>query len=152
MNSVITIKNFQDITAADALGELYSSSTTINLSSAIKDAIMLVLTSNDKTAAGFNEDFINYSIEQIISNINVILPSFISYENDTNGLLTGVVLQFANIRLMSTQNTFTFTISGFKDAVLNSTIPLTSQGQEINSGSTQGSIKNTAQTTSSTAY
>ncbi|MBO6095502.1 hypothetical protein J6P11_05930 [bacterium] len=149
MNNVITIKNFQDITAADALADQYSSST-INLSGAIKDAIMLVLTSNDKTAAEFNEDYINYSIEQIISNINVILPSFISYENDTNGLLTGVVLQFANIRLMSTQNTFTFTISGFENAVLNSTIPLTSQGQEINSGSTQGSIKNTAQTTSST--
>ncbi|MBQ5543827.1 MAG: hypothetical protein IIT97_02700, partial [Mycoplasmataceae bacterium] len=149
LNNVITIKNFQDITAADALADLYSNST-ITLSSAIKDAITLVLTNNDKIAAEFNEDYINYSIEQIISNINVILPNFISYENDTNGLLTGVVLQFANIRLMSTQNTFTFTISGFKNAVLNSTIPLTSQGQQINSGSTQGSIKNTTQTTSST--
>lgn len=105
----ISIEQYKNFTVSDAL------STNLNktlLIDNIKNALLLELNKYDVT---FIINGINYSNENIVNNIDVILPSSNLTTYNSNGQID-VILQFNEVTLKNSQGNTKFIVNGFKQA------------------------------------
>ena len=107
---IISIEQYKNFTVSDAL------STNLNktlLIDNIKNALLLELNKLDIT---FIINGIKYSNENIVNNIDVILPSSDLTTYNLNGQISDVILQFKGSDLKNSEGNTKFIINGFKQA------------------------------------
>ncbi|MBO6072131.1 hypothetical protein J6P59_00465, partial [bacterium] len=107
---LISIEQYNNFTVSDAL------STNLNktlLIANIKNALLLELNKLDVT---FIINGINYSNENIVNNIDVILPTSDLTTYNLNGQISDVILQFNAVDLKNSKGNTKFIVNGFKQA------------------------------------
>ncbi|MBO6094540.1 hypothetical protein J6P11_00660 [bacterium] len=125
---IISIEQYNNFTVSDAL------STNLNktlLIDNIKNALLLELNKLDVT---FIINGINYSNENIVNNIDVILPSSDLTTYNLNGQISDVILQFNAVDLKNSEGNTKFIVNGFKQAP---STPNSLSNSNKSSGSTQ---------------
>ncbi|MBQ5543595.1 MAG: hypothetical protein IIT97_01485, partial [Mycoplasmataceae bacterium] len=86
----------------------------MNLLSAILEVLQNEI--NTKYPTGFSISNITYTASEIISNINVNLPTSAALTGDENGEITGVTITYKQLPLKNTSNTTSFNVTGFLSA------------------------------------
>ena len=135
---IISIEQYNNFTVSDAL------STNLNktlLIDNIKNALLLELNKLDVT---FIINGINYSNENIVNNIDVILPSSDLTTYNLDGQISGVILQFNAVDLKNSEGNTKFIVNGFKQAP---STPNSLSNSNKSSGSTQTQKNEVTKTT-----
>ncbi|MBO6021489.1 hypothetical protein J6P68_01410 [bacterium] len=126
LNQVINVSNYNNMnsyTAADALTSHNSS-----LISAIKDEIATEISNINNFIFGG----ILYSASEIVSGIQIDLPTNVSLSSDESGQITGVSLSYNGIKLMSNSSSTNSTI--INDFIVEGFIPANSSQTGYNPG------------------
>ncbi|MBR4486556.1 hypothetical protein IKS57_04330, partial [bacterium] len=117
------IINVQGYSSTLANASLSSPSQEAVLIIAIQQALILEIQKSGQTFSFKTQsDDINYSVKQIVDNIDVKLPSSSSITQDdiNNGQIPGVVLEYQGILLNNTKDTNTFIVEGFQSSAAKS--------------------------------
>ncbi|MBO6072088.1 hypothetical protein J6P59_00220, partial [bacterium] len=94
-----------------------------NVQSTLKQAIKQAIQNEITTAANkFLAINSTYSIQDIIDNIQITLPTTLSALDIEQAQISNVTLSYANILLENTSNTSNFIIEGFQSTVQSSDI------------------------------
>ena len=126
LNKVINVSNYNDMssyTAADALTK-----HNANLITAIKDEIATEISNINNFIFGG----ILYSASEIVSGIQIDLPTNVSLTSDESGQITGVSLSYNGIKLMS--NSFSTNSTIINDFIVEGFIPVNSTQTGYNPG------------------
>ncbi|MBO6072324.1 hypothetical protein J6P59_01485 [bacterium] len=103
LSNDITVSGYEQTTASDAL----STTTTQNaLLQAIKTALLQEIQGSRLTFSYDAQSYtISYTPQQIVDNINVILPTgSLSSSNNSEGQIPGVTLTYEDITLLNTSD------------------------------------------------
>ncbi|MBO7044537.1 hypothetical protein J6W34_08670 [bacterium] len=126
LNQVINVSNYNNMnsyTAADALTK-----HNANLITAIKDEIATEISNINNFIFGG----ILYSASEIVSGIQIDLPTNVSLSSDESGQITGVSLSYNDIKLMSNSSSTSSTI--INDFIVEGFMPTNSSQTGYNPG------------------
>ncbi|MBQ5492760.1 MAG: hypothetical protein IIT78_02650, partial [Mycoplasmataceae bacterium] len=135
---IISIEQYNNFTVSDAL------STNLNktlLIDNIKNALLLEFNKLDVT---FIINGINYSNENIVNNIDVILPTSDLTTYNLDGQISDIILQFNGSDLKNSEGNTKFIVNGFKQAP---STPNSLSNSNKSSGSTQTQKNEVTKTT-----